>query len=66
MKKTNKMKWVCMFGVVAVLVACGLDIPKETPSSFETMVIKKTDITVPMKFSAKMKGQADVTIMPQV
>ena len=66
MKKTNKMKWVCMFGVVAVLVACGLDIPKETSSSFETMVIKKTDITVPMKFSAKMKGQADVTIMPQV
>ncbi len=30
------------------------------------MTVKKTDIEVPMKFSAKMKGQADVTISPQV
>ncbi|MBR5171671.1 MAG: efflux RND transporter periplasmic adaptor subunit [Muribaculaceae bacterium] len=28
--------------------------------------MKKTDIEVPIKFSAKMKGQADVTISPQV
>ena len=48
------------------LATCGVDIPKETPSSFETMTVKVTDIEVPMKFSAKMKGQADVTIMPQV
>ena len=30
------------------------------------MIVKKADIEVPIKFSAKMKGQADVTIMPQV
>lgn len=48
------------------MAACGVDIPKETQSSFETMTVKKNDIEVPMKFSAKMKGQADVTIMPQV
>jgi membrane fusion protein (multidrug efflux system) len=48
------------------MAACGVDIPKETQSSFETMTVKKSDIEVPMKFSAKMKGQADVTIMPQV
>ena len=53
--------------IVAVVVAsCGVDIPKETPSSFETMIVKKADIEIPIKFSAKMKGQADVTIMPQV
>ena len=40
--------------------------PKETQSSFETMTVQKSDIEVPIKFSAKMKGQADVTIMPQV
>ncbi len=40
--------------------------PKEKPSSFETMIVAKSDIEVPVKFSAKMKGQADVTIMPQV
>lgn len=30
------------------------------------MTVTKTDIEMPIKFSAKMKGQADVTIMPQV
>jgi membrane fusion protein (multidrug efflux system) len=51
---------------MAGLASCGLDIPKETPSSFETMTVQKSDIVLPMKFSAKMKGQADVTITPQV
>ena len=55
-----------VIGAVVGLTACGLDIPKEVPSSYETMTITKQDITVPMKFSAKMKGQTDVTIMPQV
>lgn len=52
--------------VVMSLATCGVDIPKEKQLSFETMTVKKTDIEVPVKFSAKMKGQADVTIMPQV
>jgi len=56
----------CLLLVLAILNACGVDIPKEKQSSFETMVVQKTDIEVPMKFSAKMKGQADVTISPQV
>ena len=64
--KRNGMKWVCMFGVAAVLVACGLDMPKETQSSFETMTVKKSDIELPYKFSARMKGQNDVTVTPQV
>ncbi len=48
------------------VTSCNIDIPKEVPSSFETMTVEKQDITVPMKFSAKLKGQADVTITPQV
>lgn len=64
--KRNGMKWVCMFGVAAVLAACGLDMPKETQSSFETMTVKKSDIELPYKFSARMKGQNDVTVTPQV
>ena len=52
--------------VFAIVSSCGVDIPKETQSSFETMTVKKTDIEVPVKYSAKMKGQADVTISPQV
>ena len=65
MRKT--MIWVVKIGtVVSGLTACGLDLPKETKTSFETMTVEKQDITVPVKFSAKLKGQADVTITPQV
>jgi membrane fusion protein (multidrug efflux system) len=66
MKKTNCLKWVCGLGVVLGLVSCNLDMPKETKSSFETMTVKKSDIELPYKFSAKMKGQNDVTVTPQV
>lgn len=51
---------------VGMLVACGLDMPKEKQTSFETLTVKKEDITTLLKFSAKMKGQSDVTITPQV
>ena len=66
--KTNKaLIWVVVIGsAVMGLSSCKLDMPKETESSFETMVVDTTDIETPMKFSAKMKGRADVTISPQV
>ena len=54
--------WVVACGVWS----CKIDVPTETPSSFETMTVEKSNIEYPMKFSAKMKGQADVTISPQV
>ncbi len=55
--------------VAAVFVgvtSCSLDLPQEVPSSFTTMTVEKSDITIPLKFSAKMKGKTDVTITPQV
>ena len=55
-----------MATVVSGLMACNLDMPKETPSSFETMTVEKSDIELPYKFSARMKGQNDVTVTPQV
>ncbi len=66
MSKFGIYKWACLLIVAVVVASCGVDIPKETPSSFETMIVKKADIEIPIKFNAKMKGQADVTIMPQV
>ena len=57
---------VLLLGVMAGMVACNLNMPKEIPSSFETMTVKKSDIELPYKFSARMKGQNDVTVMPQV
>jgi len=48
------------------LASCGVDLPKETQSSFETMTVEKTDVDLPYKFSARMQGQNDVTVTPQV
>ena len=64
--KKNVMKWAWMLGAAIGLASCGVDMPKETKSSFETMTVKKSDIELPYKFSAKMKGQNDVTVTPQV
>ena len=66
MKQNRIWKWASLFILAAIVGSCGVDIPKEKQSSFETMIVKKSDLEVPVKFSAKMKGQADVTIMPQV
>lgn len=56
----------CLTAAVLGFSSCSLDLPKMEQTSFETMTIEKKDIVLPMKFSAKLKGQADVTIMPQV
>jgi len=64
--KKKGLKWTLMLGIVAGLVSCGINEPKLTPSSFETMTVQKTDIELPYKFSARMKGQNDVTVTPQV
>ena len=67
MGKRKALIWTVVIGTAVFgLTACGLDMPKETKTSFETMTVKKQDLTVPVKFSAKLKGQADVTITPQV
>ena len=48
------------------LTSCGSEVPKAVPTSYETLTVEKQDITVPIKFSAKLKGQTDVTVTPQV
>ena len=65
--KKSVITWaVGMTAVITGLTSCGVDMPKETKSSFETMTVKKSDIELPYKFSARMKGQNDVTVTPQV
>ena len=66
MTKTAYMKWVCGLSFVAGLASCNLDMPKEEQTSYETLTVKKSDIVVPVKFSARLKGKEDVTITPQV
>ena len=67
MKRKNALVWAVAFTtMVSGLTSCGIDMPKEVRTSFETMTVEKKDVEVPIKFSAKMKGQTDVTITPQV
>ena len=64
--RTKLAKCFCIMGVAALMLSCGIEMPKSTPSSYETMIVTQSDIVLPIKFSAKMKGQHDVTIIPQV
>ena len=67
MKRKKVFGWaLTLFAAISCMTACGLDIPKEKQTSFETIIVKKSDVELPMKFSAKLKGQSDVTITPQV
>ncbi len=67
MKKKDVMKWgLAVAAVTVTFTSCKIDEPKMTNSSFETMTVKKSDIELPYKFSARMKGQNDVTVTPQV
>ena len=64
--KTVIMKCVASVAVMALVWSCGVKMPEETHKSYETVTVKKQDITIPLRFSAKMKGTNDVTISPQV
>lgn len=67
MMKKNRMTWVVAIATATIgLTSCNIDMPKETQSSFDTMTVAESDIELPYKFSAKMKGQNDVTVTPQV
>lgn len=64
--KMKAKSLVVVLSVVLGLTACGGDMPQPEQTSYETVTVKKENITVPVKFSAKLKGETDVTITPQV
>ncbi len=66
MKKLSVKTWAMFLSMGVIVSSCSMDMPKEVQTSFETITVKKQDITTPVRFSAKLKGQSDVTITPQV
>ena len=64
-KKALKLTFA-LSALVGGMTSCGNNVPQVVPTSFETVTIEKSDIEVPVKFSAKLKGETDVTITPQV
>ena len=61
-----KSKQLFIVAAAIVLTACGGKAPQVMPTSYQTLSISKSDISVPLKYSATLKGTADVTIMPQI
>lgn len=61
-----KRKQLFIYAAAVLLTACGGKAPQVVPTSYQTMTISKSDISVPLKYSATLKGTADVTIMPQI
>ena len=49
-----------------LLSSCGGGEQVPAPTSYQTLTIAKSDITVPLKYSATLKGTSDVTIKPQI
>ena len=64
-KKALKLNFA-LSALVGGMTSCVNGVPEVVPTSFETLTITKSDIEVPVKFSAKLKGETDVTITPQV
>lgn len=48
------------------MTSCLIEEPKAQQTSFETMTVAKSDITVPVKYSAVLSGKIDATITPQI
>lgn len=61
-----KIKHYLLYAAAVLLTACGTEIPQAEQTSYQTMTISKSDITLPLRYSATLKGTADVTIRPQV
>ena len=65
--KTNRFTKFCILcSITGVLLSCGTEIPKQVQTSYATLTVANSDITVPLRYSATLKGTNDVTIKPQV
>lgn len=60
------MKKNLLFVLAVILTACGGKEPQAVQTSYNTMTLSKSNITVPLKYSATLKGTSDVTIKPQI
>ena len=48
MKRDCIYRWICLLVMFPLLVgSCGVDMPKEHPSSFETMTVSKGTLRFP-------------------
>ncbi len=44
MKSIQNWLWISLMMVLAIMSSCGVDMPKEKPSSFETMIVAKSAV----------------------
>lgn len=64
--KSRFLSQLALFSLATIfMVSCGKKIQLED-HSFETMIVKKSDRTLDVPYSAKVTGLQDVSILPQV
>lgn len=50
---------------LSVAISCN-EAPKQKPNSFDTLVLVKKNVEVPLRYSAIVEGRNDVSVMPRV
>lgn len=66
MKKTLIFTLAVLLVVACIFTSCGHKAAKKEIVPFETMKIKKTNHSIDLKFSARIKGKQDVKVIPRV
>lgn len=61
-----KSKHLLLAAAAILLAGCGVEVPQAEQTSYATLTVSKSDVTIPLKFSATLKGTSDVTITPQI
>lgn len=59
-------KFFIFLAVMVLFAACGNKAVRPVLTSYPTMTVNKSDVTLSLRYSATLKGTSDVTIKPQV
>jgi RND family efflux transporter, MFP subunit len=66
MKLPAQKKFQTVLLTLLVVAGCGINMPKETHTSFETITIKKQEVDFPSRYNATLEGVNEVTVTSYV
>ena len=66
MKLPAQKKFQTVLLTLLVVAGCGINMPKETLTSFETITIKKQEVDFPSRYNATLEGVNEVTVTSHV
>lgn len=57
----NKKSWYALLAFLT-LSGCGIHVPKEKHTSFDTITVKKQEVMYPARYNATLEGVSEVTV----